>query len=65
MLITVIYRIIWRYYKHWWQCVEKNDLVALYRIDRAVDNHVEIAKKDRDGIITGYRSGLSLKEFFE
>lgn len=43
----------------------KNDLVALYRIDRAVDNHVEIAKKDRNGIITGYRSGLSLKEFFE
>lgn len=43
--------------------VEKNDLAALYWFDRATDNGVEVAKKDRDGIFNAYRSSNSPEEF--
>lgn len=43
--------------------VEKNDLAALYWFDRATDNGVEAAKKDRDGIFNAYRNSNSPAEF--
>lgn len=43
--------------------VEKNDLAALYWFDRATDNGVEAAKKDRDEIFNAYRSSNSPEEF--
>lgn len=44
--------------------VEKDDLAAMYWFDRAADNGVEIAKKDRDGILNAYFESSSPKEFF-
>lgn len=44
--------------------VEKNDLVALYWFDRAVDNHVEAARQDRDGILNAYQANSTPEEFF-
>ena len=43
--------------------VGKNDLAALYWFDRATDNGVEVAKKDRDGIFNAYRNSNSPEEF--
>ncbi len=45
--------------------VEKDDLAALYWFDRAVDNGVEVSKKDRDGILNAYFENSSPKEFFD
>ncbi len=45
--------------------VEKDDLAALYWFDRAVDNGMEISKKDRDGILNAYFENSSLEEFFD
>ncbi len=45
--------------------VEKNDLVSLYWFDRAVDNHVEAAKQDRDGILNAYKNNFSPEEFYD
>ena len=42
--------------------VEKNNLAALYWFDRAIDNGVEVAKKDQDGIFNAYRSINSPEE---
>lgn len=44
--------------------VEKNDLAALYWFDRAVDNHVEAARQDRDGILNAYHTNSTPEEFF-
>lgn len=44
--------------------VEKNDLAALYWFDRAVDNHVEAARQDRDGILNAYHVNSTPEEFF-
>ena len=44
--------------------VEKNDLVSLYWFDKAVDNGIEVAQIDRDGILNAYRTNLSPAEFF-
>lgn len=44
--------------------VEKNDLVALYWFDKAVDNGAEdVSKQDRDGILNAYKANLSKEEF--
>lgn len=45
--------------------VEKNDLSALYWFDKATDNGVEDARKDRKGILNAYRNCLEDKEFAE
>ena len=45
--------------------VEKNDLAALYWFDRAADQRIAPAEKDRDGILNAYRSSLSPAEFYE
>lgn len=44
--------------------LEKNDLAAMYWFDRAADNGVEAAKKDRDGILNAYCENSSPEEFF-
>lgn len=44
--------------------VEKNDLAALYWFDRAVDNHVKAARRDRDGILNAYHTNSTPEEFF-
>lgn len=44
---------------------EKNDLAALYWFDRAADNGVQEAQKDRDGILNAYRKNNSPEEFAE
>lgn len=43
--------------------VEGDDRVSLYWFDRAADNGVEVAKRDRDGILNAYRESRSEKEF--
>lgn len=45
--------------------VEKDDLVALYWFDRAVDNEVEAAKQDREGLLNAYKNNLSPEEFYD
>ena len=45
--------------------VEKNDLASLYWFDKAVDNGVEISRKDRDGILNAYKTNLTTTEFYE
>lgn len=45
--------------------VEKDDIAALYWFDRAVDNGVEVSKKDRDGILNAYYENLSPEEFYD
>lgn len=46
--------------------LEKNDLVALYWFDKAVDSGVvDAAKTDRDGILNAYKANLSDDEFYE
>ncbi len=45
--------------------VEKNDLVSLYWFDKAVDNGIEAAQVDRNGILNAYRKNLSPAEFYE
>jgi len=45
--------------------VSQNDLVALYWLDRAVDNGYKDARKDREGILNAYRTSLSATEFQE
>lgn len=44
--------------------IEKNDLVSLYWFDKAVDNGIEVAQIDRDGILNAYRTNLSPAEFY-
>ena len=44
---------------------EKNDLAALYWFDRAAENGVQEAQKDRDGILNAYRNNNSPEEFAE
>lgn len=43
--------------------VEKDNLVSLYWFDKAVDNHIEGAKQDRDGLFKAYKNNLSSEEF--
>lgn len=45
--------------------VSKNDLAALYWLDRAVDNGYKDARKDREGILEAYRTSLTAEEFQE
>ena len=45
--------------------VTKNDLVALYWLDRAVENKYKDAMKDRNGILEAYRKSLTPEEFQE
>lgn len=45
--------------------VEKDDIAALYWFDRAADNGMEAAKKDRDGILNAYFESSSSEEFFD
>ncbi|MCD8132099.1 MAG: sel1 repeat family protein [Lachnospiraceae bacterium] len=45
--------------------VSKNDLVALYWLDRAVNNGYKDARKDREGILESYRASLTATEFQE
>lgn len=45
--------------------VQKNDLIALYWFDRAADQGIAAAGTDRDGILSAYRSSLSMEEFSE
>lgn len=45
--------------------VEKNDLVALYWLDRATDHHITAAKTDRDGMFNAYKNNFSPTEFWE
>lgn len=44
---------------------EKNDMVALYWFDRASDNGVQEAQKDREGILNAYRNNNSPEVFAE
>lgn len=44
---------------------EQNDLASLYWFDKAVDNGVEISRKDRDGILNAYKTNLTVTEFYE
>lgn len=45
--------------------LEKDDIAAMYWFDRAADNGVEAAKKDRDGILNAYFENSSPEEFFD
>ncbi len=45
--------------------VSKNDLVALYWFDLALDNKYMDARKDRNGILEAYRKSLTAMEFQE
>lgn len=45
--------------------VEKNDLAALYWFDRAADNQIQDAGKDRDGLLHAYRTNFTPAEFVE
>lgn len=44
--------------------VEKDDQVALYWFDRAAGNHVEEAKKDRDGLFGAFKNNFSSEVFY-
>ena len=44
---------------------EKNDMAALYWFDRASDNRVQEAQKDREGILNAYRNNNSPEVFSE
>ena len=45
--------------------IEQNDLVSLYWFDKAVDNGIQLAQTDRDGILNAYKTNLSQQEFYE
>lgn len=45
--------------------IEKNDMAALYWFDRASDNGVQEAGKDRDGILNAYQNNNSPEVFAE
>lgn len=46
--------------------VEKDDLAALYWLDKAMDNGAaDLAKQDRDGILNSYKTNLSPMDFAE
>lgn len=46
--------------------VEKNDLAALYWLDKAVENGAaDVAQTDKDGILNAYKASLSPAEFYE
>ena len=45
--------------------IEQNDLVSLYWFDKAVDNGIELAQTDRNGILNAYQAKLSPQEFYE
>lgn len=45
--------------------IEKNDLASLYWFDKAVDNAIEEARTDRDGILNAYRINYPPAEFYE
>ncbi|MEE0762137.1 MAG: tetratricopeptide repeat protein [Acutalibacteraceae bacterium] len=45
--------------------VEKNDLISLYWFDCAVENGIEEARVDRDGILDAYLKSLNTDEFKE
>lgn len=45
--------------------IRQNDLAALYWFDRAADNGVQLAVKDRNGILNAYRTNYSSEEFEE
>lgn len=45
--------------------LEKDDLASLYWFDRAVDNKVEAAKKDGEGLLNAYKNNFSAEEFYD
>lgn len=45
--------------------VPKNDLAALYWFDKAVDNGVDEALQDRDGILNAYKQNFSATDYYK
>ena len=42
----------------------KNDLAALYWFDRAADHGIDVAVKDRDGILNAYRQNFAAADLY-
>ena len=45
--------------------VERSDLASLYWFDKALDNGIEEARTDRDGLLNAYRTDFSPAEFYD